>query len=67
MERAFPSVRGRIDKYGYFKDAERPSRVALSCYGNYETHANVMDFVKRAKASPDPYHFISRGGNRKEQ
>ena len=62
MERAFPSVKGRIDKYGYFTDVERPSRVALSCYGNYETQADVINFVRRAKASPDPYQFISRGG-----
>ena len=62
MERAFPSVKGRIDKYGYFKDAERPSRVALSCYGNYETRAEVIEFIKGANASGDPYQFISRGG-----
>jgi hypothetical protein len=62
-ERAFPSVKGRIDKYGYYTDVERPSRVALSCYGNYDTPAEVIDFVKRAKASPDPYQFISRGGD----
>lgn len=62
MERAIPSIKGRIDKYGYYTDVERPSRVALSCYGNYYTHAEVIDFVKRAKASSDPYQFISRGG-----
>jgi hypothetical protein len=63
MERAFPSVKSRIDKYGYYKDAERPSRVALSCYGNYETDAEVIDFIRRAKASADPYQFISRGAS----
>ena len=62
MERAIPSIKGRIDKYGYYTDVERPSRVALSCYGNYYTHAEVLDFVKRAKSSGDPYQFISRGG-----
>ena len=62
MERAIPSTRGRIDKYGYYTDIERPSRVALSCYGNHNTHAEVIDFIKRAKASPDAYQFISRGG-----
>ncbi|HKQ39278.1 MAG TPA: hypothetical protein VJ063_14465, partial [Verrucomicrobiae bacterium] len=61
MERAFPSIKGRIDKYGYYKDVERPSRVALSCYGNYDTQAELIDFVRRAKASADPYLFISRG------
>jgi hypothetical protein len=62
MERAIPSVKGRIDKYGYYTDTERPSRVALACYGNYETHAEIIEFVTRAKTSPDPYQFISRGG-----
>jgi hypothetical protein len=63
MERAFPSLKGRIDKYGYYTDLERPSRVALSCYGNYDTPAEVIDFVKRAKAASDAYQFISRAGN----
>lgn len=62
MERAIPSIKGRIDKYGYYTDVERPSRVALSCYGTYYTQADILEFVKKAKASPDPYHFISRGG-----
>jgi hypothetical protein len=62
MERAIPSIKGRIDKYGYYTDVERPSRVALSCYGTYYTQADILDFVKKAKAAPDPYHFISRGG-----
>jgi hypothetical protein len=62
MERAIPGIKGRIDKYGYYTDVERPSRVALSVYGTYYTHGDVLDFVKKAKAAPDPYHFISRGG-----
>jgi hypothetical protein len=63
MERAIPSIKGRIDKYGYYTDVERPSRVALSCYGTYYTQADILEFVKKAKASPDSYHFISRGGD----
>jgi hypothetical protein len=62
MERAIPTIKGRIDKYGYYTDVERPSRVALSCYGTYYTHAEILDFVKKAKASNDPYQYISRGG-----
>ncbi|MBN2507884.1 MAG: hypothetical protein JXQ71_14450 [Verrucomicrobia bacterium] len=62
MERAIPSIKGRIDKYGYYTDVERPSRVALSCYGTYYTQADILEFVKKAKASADPYHYISRGG-----
>lgn len=62
MERAIPSIKGRIDKYGYYTDSERPSRVALSCYGTYYTQAEIIEFVKKAKAAPDAYQFISRGG-----
>jgi hypothetical protein len=62
MERAIPGIKGRIDKYGYYTDVERPSRVALSVYGTHYTQADIIDFVKRAKSSPDPYHYVSRGG-----
>jgi hypothetical protein len=62
MERAIPSIKGRIDKYGYYTDTARPSRVALSCYGTYYTQAEIIDFIKKARASPDPYQYVSRGG-----
>lgn len=62
MERAIPSIKGRIDKYGYYTDTERPSRVALSTYGTYYTQAEILEFVKRAKAAADIYQYISRGG-----
>lgn len=62
IERAIPGIKGRIDKYGYYTDVERPSRVALSVYGTHYTQADIIDFVKKAKSSTDPYHYISRGG-----
>lgn len=62
IERAIPSIKGRIDKYGYYTDQERPSRVALSCYGTYYTQAEVLEFIKKAKEAADPYQYISRGG-----
>jgi hypothetical protein len=62
MERAIPGIKGRIDKYGYYTDVERPSRVALSVYGTHYTQADIIDFVKKAKSSFDAYHYISRGG-----
>lgn len=62
MERAIPSIRGRIDRYGYYTDSERPSRVALSNYGNYYTFAEAVAFIEKAKESFDPYYYISRGG-----
>lgn len=62
MERAIPGIRGRIDKYGYYTDTERPSRVALSNYGTYYTFAEVIRFIENARESFDPYYYISRGG-----
>lgn len=62
IERAIPTIKGRIDKYGYYTDTERPSRVALSNYGNYYTFAEALQFVEAAKKSFDPYYYISRGG-----
>ena len=62
MQRAYPGLRGRIDKYGYYTDTERSSRVALSNYGTYFTHSAVLQFIQAAKESDDPYHYISRSG-----
>ena len=62
MERAIPGIKGRIDKWGYYTDVERPSRVALSVYGTHYTQADILDFIKRAKSLSDPYLYISRGG-----
>jgi hypothetical protein len=60
MERAFPSLRGRIDCYGYYTDTAEPLRVALFCYGMYESPAEIVDFMNKARASNDPCEFISR-------
>jgi hypothetical protein len=62
IQRALPGLRGRIDKYGYYLDSERSVRVALSQYGTYFTQAEILAFIAGAKASEDPYHYISRGG-----
>jgi hypothetical protein len=62
MERANPSLKGRIDKYGYYTDTERPARVALACYGMYDSLVEITDFVKNSKTASDPYEFISRSG-----
>ena len=56
------ALEGRIDKYGYYTDTERPLRVALSAYGGYYTTADLEQFIGRALAEEDPYQFISRGG-----
>ena len=62
MIRAYPALEGRIDKYGYYTDTERSSRVAISAYGTYYTQADIITFIERAKASDDVYRYMSRGG-----
>ena len=62
MARAYPSLAGRIDKYGYFTDTSYGSRVALSNYGTYFTIADIQNFVARALAEADPIYFFSRSG-----
>ena len=62
MELALPGVKGRIDKYGYYTNRERPIRVALSNYGSYYTYSEAVSFVKNAIASGDPHYFIAKSG-----
>jgi hypothetical protein len=62
MERAFPRLKGRIDEYGYYKNAQQPSRVALTCYGMYDRAAEVNAFILMAKECSDPYECISKSG-----
>lgn len=60
MVRASPSLEGRIDKYGYFTDRQE-GRVSIYTYYVYFTQESLLDFVAQAKASEDPYDFISHG------
>ena len=62
MEAAFPSVKGRIDKWGYFTDTPEPGRVAITSYGTWETVGEAVNFITKAGASADPLHCIARGG-----
>lgn len=62
MVLAAPSLRGRIDKYGYYTDREQPMRVALSSYYSYLAVSDLFSFLDRAKASDDIYQYISRRG-----
>ena len=62
MQKAFPGVQGRIDKYGYYTDRQQPLRVAITPYTTYYTNAELEDFMARAKAADDPYQYISRRG-----
>ena len=62
MMRAAPSLRGRIDKYGYFTDRDRPSRVSISPYYVYFSGAALDLYFDRITSSEDPYFLISRKG-----
>lgn len=62
MVRSLPALEGRIDKFGYRTDTNEPTRVALSCYGMYETQEDILRLVAAAMASHDVYEHISRVG-----
>ena len=62
MVKASPSLRGRIDKYGYFTDRARSSRVAISPYWVYYTEPSLMSYVANARASEDLYLYIATKG-----
>ena len=62
MQRAYPSLSGRIDKYGYYTDREQPLRVALSTYYTYAAISDLIAFASRVRSATDPYLLISRGG-----
>ena len=62
MVRAAPSLRGRIDKYGYFTNRDRPSRVSISPYYVYFSQQALNLYFDRIKGAEDPYFLISRKG-----
>ena len=62
MQRAYPALSGRIDKYGYYTDREQPVRVALSTYFTYASLSDIVEFTARLQGEADPYGYISRGG-----
>lgn len=62
MQRAFPALRDRIDKYGYYTDRERPMRVALSTYLTYFAKSDLLRFIELLRESNDPTAFISQRG-----
>ncbi len=62
MVRAFPNLAGRIDKYGYYTDTERPLRVAISAYFIYSAQSEMIAFVGRLAEDADPLALISRSG-----
>ena len=62
MVRAAPSLKDRIDKYGYYTNRDRPSRVSISPYYVYFSENALKLFLQRTKEAEEPYYFISRKG-----
>lgn len=62
MQAAYPSLSGRIDKYGYYTDRETPIRVALSTYYTYASVGGMLRFVAAVREHETPRAFIARGG-----
>ena len=62
LQLSVPSLRGRIDKYGYYTDREGSSRVAVSPYYVYFSVSALKQFMQMCRVSWDPYFFISRKG-----
>ncbi len=61
MQLAQPSLRGRIDQYGYFKAGEKRKRVALTRYYIYRDMRDLRLFLSQALNSTDPLRRVSRG------
>ena len=66
IQRAYPGLRGQIDKYGIYTDRVG-SRVALSTYMFYDHYADVRRFMVDAVASDDPYRYISEDWKRRNR
>jgi hypothetical protein len=62
MQLAYPGLKGRIDKYGYYTDTDRPSRVAISTYGSYYSKSDLVVYINQGVASDDVYQYYSLGG-----
>ena len=57
------TLKGRIDKYGYFTDRQGgSSRVAVSPYFVYFSDNELNFIMDTIRSSPDPYHTISSRG-----
>ncbi|MGK0186555.1 MAG: hypothetical protein ACI9R3_002338 [Verrucomicrobiales bacterium] len=55
-----PSLKGKIDRLGYYIEDDPPARVALVRYANYRDNANLSELLKAGEASPDWRVFFAR-------
>jgi hypothetical protein len=60
IQKAYPITRGKIDKYGYWMNRKDYQRVGLACYGVYDTAADLLDFVNRARGSTNFLEAVGR-------
>ena len=58
-----PTLRGRLDKYGYFTDRVGSSRVAVSPYFVYFSENQLGTYLELVNSSDDPYRTISKKGS----
>jgi hypothetical protein len=63
LELSSPTLRGRLDKYGYFNDQIGSSRVAVSPYFVYFSENQLGVFLELINSSDDPYRTISKKGS----
>jgi hypothetical protein len=63
MQRAYPVLKGRIDKLGYYTDRKN-QRVGLACYATYEQPADVLTFLAKEKSALDTRELIGRAADR---
>ncbi len=59
MQLANPTLKGRIDQFGYFNDTDRPMWVSLSNYYRTTSTEGLNAFISRIRTFDDPYRFIS--------
>lgn len=62
MQRANPSLQGRIDRYGYYLDQPGQRRVALTPYYVYANRTDLTNFLARAFLTEDPAAYVSQRG-----
>ena len=61
MVRENPSLAGKIDRYGYFEDANHSLRVSLTRYYAYNGWNDLLRFAEGIDSSPSPYRYIAEG------
>ena len=59
IEKARPALKNRIDPFGYYLESPSPSRVALNCYGTYESLKEAAARIRKAATTADPIAVLA--------